>query len=298
MRTSILSLSCLCRFAAAVFVGAVAVGHGRAATLPFDAPLHTQADDDSPVVGTLPAGTSIKSLLREELAAAGLDSPPPGWIVIRSAGPFAGFVPNREVESDGTIKPGAEIRGQPLADAPLLLIVEAGDVATAREPIGDWSRATIHTDLIVFVNALPPGSRSEMTEVAPMATPEAVTDNPPAPNDELVIDTSAPAEETRKPAKTREPKVEPTPVETAGAPRTFVGYLMRTRRFLGRGPKYNYHLVDERGYRICFVDVSALLATSTIESFENRRISVYGPGITRPDVKDLIIRVQTLRLER
>jgi hypothetical protein len=87
-------------------------------------------------------------------------------------------------------------------------------------------------------------------------------------------------------------------VETTGAPRTFVGYLMRTRRFLGNGPKYDHQLVDESGRRIALLDLSSLRATSPIDTFENRRVSVYGPGLTRPDVQDLILRVQTLRLEK
>lgn len=281
-------------FSAAAFVGAVALGVCHAATLPVDASLHVQPDESSPVVGTLPAGTSVTSLMREDLAAVGLESPPPGWIALRSSGPFTGFVANRDVETDGTIKPGAQIRGQPLADAPLLLVVEAGDFATAREPVGDWSRATIHTDLFVYVNALPAGSRSQVADVAPAPTAAPADDMIATPPPSSAGKTRRPA----KPKKIREPEVEPTPVETESAPRTFVGYLMRTRRFFGRGPKYDYQLVDDRNRRITLLDVSALLATSPIESFENRRVSVFGPGIARPDVTDVIIRVQTLRLEQ
>jgi len=242
----------------------------------------------------------VTSLLRDELTAAGLDVPPPGWIAIRSSGPFAGFVRNREVGDQGHIRTGAEIRAQPLPDAPLLLIVEEGDNAIGSEPLGDWSRASIHTDLIVFVNALPPESRSQVATAS--VTP------PPADSDDLVIDPTPvdekPAkakkpkrEKKAKPAKEpKAPKVDPTPVETAGAPRTFEGYLLRTRRFLGRGPKYDYQLVDEANQRIALLDLSMLSSAAQLDALENRHVAVYGPGISRPDVKDLIIRVQTLRL--
>lgn len=293
MPSSFLLLLWLRRLVAVVFVGVFALGIGRAATLPFDAPLHIQPDSSSPIVGTLPAGTSITSMVREELAAAGLPQPPSGWIVIRSAGPFSGFVHNQDVAGDGTINPGAVIREQPLADAPKLLDVVEGDTAVAREPLGDWSRATIHTDLLVYVYSVPPVSRSQAA---------TMQDLPPEPSDPMV--SSAPPPSNRrvakpaKPKKVREPKVEPVPVETAGVPRTFVGYLMPTRRFLGRGPKYDFQLVEEDGRRIALLDFSTMGTMATIESFENRRVSVYGPGISRPDVTDLILRVQTLRLER
>lgn len=294
MRTSSLRIFSLRRFAAVACLGAVMSGVCPAATLSFDAPLHIQPNSNSPVIGTLPAGTSIPSLLRQELQAAGLQPPPPGWTVIRSAGPFQGFVRNADVNDDGTIKPGAEVRLQPLADAPLLLEVDPADDATASEPLGDWSRATIRTELFVYVNSVPPGSRSQGV-VAPANTMEGGSGT----DDELVLNdprVEARPQKPRKPKRTREPKVEPVPVETEGAPRTFVGYLLRTRRILGRGPKYDYQLVDENNDRIALLDVSALLATSPVASFENRRVSVYGPGLTRPDVKDVILRVQTLRL--
>jgi hypothetical protein len=200
MRTSIPSLPWLRHLAATVLVSAAAHALCTAATLPFDAPLHTQPDEGSPVVGTLPAGTSINSMLREDLAAAGLEPPPPGWIVLRSGGPFPGFVLNREVNSDGTIKPGAQIRGQPLTDAPLLLVVEDGDIATAREPLGDWSRASIQTELIVYINALPVASRPQAS-----AEPPALESEPAAVEidaaEELVIDTPPPAAATAEKPK-------------------------------------------------------------------------------------------------
>ncbi len=288
-------LTTLRRCSAAMLVLTGVALTGLAAPLTFDAPLHIQPDEKSPVVGTLPHGTSVTPLLREALGAAGLEAPPPGWIAIRSSGPFAGFVRNRDVEEGGSIKAGAEIRAQPLADAPLLLVVENGDQTNAREPIGDWSRATIRTDLIVFINALPPDSRGQVAEGPP----------PPIPTGLTTADTTTTSGKAAKPPKVKkpkkerqikEPKVAPVPVETAGAPRTFEGYLARTRHFLGMGPKYAYELVNENNGRIALLDVSALSNTAPIESFEGRHVSIYGPGIQRSDVKDLIIRVQTLRL--
>jgi hypothetical protein len=71
---------------------------------------------------------------------------------------------------------------------------------------------------------------------------------------------------------------------------------MRTRRILWAGPRLDHQLVDEYGRRIALLDLSALLITEPLERFENRAVTVFGP-VSRPeDVKDLVIRVETLRL--
>ena len=298
------TLSGLRRHATRVATGAallVSALVSSAATLSFDAALHIQPEEDAPVVGTVPAGTAIQSMLRPDLEAAGVATPPPGWIAIRHAGPFNGFVRNREVQEDGSVRPGAEIRAQPLPDAPLLLIVEEGDEAKASEPMGDWSRATIRTDLIVFVHAVPPVSRSLVPEAegepaADAATLDAEGDG--APETATAPDPEPKRERVRKPKRERaprEPKVDPTPVVTEATPRTFEGYLMRNRKLFGR-PKYDYQLVDESNKRIAFLDLSSLSSAAQLDALESRRVSVYGPGLSRPDVRDLIIRVETLRL--
>lgn len=289
---------------------------GAAATLSFNAPMHIQPDEAAPVVGTLPHGSSVRPLLREQLAAAGIDAPPAGWIAIRSSGPFTGFVRNADVAPDGTIRPGAEIRGQPLDDAPLLLVVEEGDRTEAREPIGDWSRATIRTDLIVFVNSLPPDARNappaaaappegsnEAKDAAPASggPPEDVSADAPAEptaeDAEPAEMPAAPPEMDEAPATPSSPApAEPEAVMTAGVPRTFEGYLMRNRRLFGR-PAYAYKLVDEDNRKIALLDFSALSRGEEVEAFENRRISIYGPSLQREDMPDeLIIRVERLRL--
>ena len=275
--------------AGSLVIGCI-ISAAHAASVSFNAPLHMKPTDDSPVVGEIPAGTSITSLRRDELAELGLEDPPVGWVAIRSSGPFTGFVRNRDVVNDGAVRPGSAIHVQPLPDAPLLLVTEEGDNVTASEPMGDWSRATLRTELIVFAYVLPPESRSQAAEVTEVpSSPENVTISA---NDAQPKGKSKPAKASRK----REPKPEPVVVETAGAPRTFEGYLMRTRRFLGRGPKYDYQLVDENNKRVALLDLSGLQATSPLDTFENRRVSIYGPGLSRPDVQDVIIRVQTLRL--
>lgn len=297
MSSSFTSILGLRRLSAVALALAAVAAVSPAASLSFDVTMYIQPNENAPVAGILTAGTSIKSLLRDELTAAGLDSPPSGWIAIRHSGPFTGFVENRSVQKDGTINTGAQIHTQPLADAPLLLVVEAGDRAVAREPVGDWSRATIRTDLVVFVNALPPASQRQEPDFTPLpVAPEPYVSAPPADAELSVQGKRAKPAQTLPPPK--ETKVEPAPVETNGAPRVFEGYLLRTRRFLGRGPKFAYQLVDENNQRIALLDVSSLMATSPLTSFEDRLVTVYGPAVTRPDVKDLIIRVQTLRLLR
>jgi hypothetical protein len=88
----------------------------------------------------------------------------------------------------------------------------------------------------------------------------------------------------------------PTRDATNAAPRVFQGYLKKTRRILGQGPRLDYQLVDENNKRIALLDMSSLLLTDPLDRIESRLVDVYGPGVNLDGVKDVVIRVETLRL--
>lgn len=269
---------------AALAAAALALSAG-AATLSFDATMHTAADSSSEVVGTLPAGSSITPILREELAAAGLAEPPPGWIALRHTVELEGYVRSRDVGKDSAMKPDSPLFAEASESSPVLAIVGPKDPVIPGDPVGRYLQASLRKEQIVYVNSVPPASRA-MTAVA--AAPAASS----TPEMKPLSSTTAPA-----PQAAPAPAQPPGPAVTA-APRTFEGYLMRTRRILGRGPKVDYQLVDENNRRIVLLDMSSLLVTEPIEFFEGRLVRVYGPGISQEGVTEALIRVENLRLAR
>lgn len=270
-------------FRAAVLAGAVCLASAAsAATLSFDATMHVSPDDQSETVGTLPAGSSVAPVLREDLAAAGLAEPPPGWIAIKHAINVEGFVRTRDIGKDLAMKPDSPIFAEAAEGSAVLAMVGPTDPVETGDPIGRFSKATLRKDQIVYVNSVPPGSRAMVGQQASLPS--------------TVSTPTAPAEPAVAPAQPGRPAAAPAAI--TAAPRTFEGYLMRTRRILGRGPKLDYQLVDEDNKRIALLDVSALLVTEPIEFFEGRLVRIYGPGVAMEGVTDAIIRVENLRLAR
>lgn len=290
--SSLLNLLAFRRAALAAFAGALAASAAPAATLTFEADLHLKPDDDSPIVGTLPAGTTVNALIREELAGEGIQSLPAGWVAIRFEGPLYGYALNRDIGKDFTVKPGAVVRAGREPDAPVFTMVTEGDRAEAIEPMGNTMKVVFRKPTLVYLNPVPPQSRGVGAEVdtvasQPAPTPTVATPMEPPPQ----VSQPAPA----KPARA-EPK-RPTPPQVVNAtPRTFQGYLTHTRRILGQGPKLDYQLLDERKRRIALLDLSRLLLTASLDSLEGKLVSVYGPGVSIDGVNDVVIRVENLRL--
>ncbi|HEX9781507.1 MAG TPA: hypothetical protein VGA56_02100 [Opitutaceae bacterium] len=261
------------------------------ATITSETKLHLKADPNSPVIATLPAGTSVHALMPDELKAEMLNNLPDGWIAIRHAGPVYGYAPNTAVGKNLFLKPGSIIRTDPSPTAMMITMVGEKDSAELIEVIGDWSKVLFTKSLVGFIHPA----------AAHVARQSSV--DPPVPAAPVPASAAAPVPAS---APALHPPAGPSssPVEAQestfidATPRVFQGYLMRTRRMLGVGPKLDYQLVDEAGRRIALLDLSALLITEPLERYENRNVSIFGPVSRRDDLKDMIIRVETLRLNQ
>jgi hypothetical protein len=265
------------RLLPAAFAFAALLPAARSATLTFDATLHLKADDKAAVVATLPAGTAVAPLVREELQAEGIGELPAGWIAVRFPGPTFGFVLDSEIRKDLTAKPGAIVRVSPSPDTEILTMVGEQDAVDLVEPAGAWAKVVVRRELLLFLNPVPPESRSQAVP-EPLLTPEQID--------------AAAGKTPPKPA----PVVVPSPADAT--PRLFQGYLMRTRRVLWTGPKLDYQLVDENNRRIALLDLSSLLVTEDLGSFEGRLVNVFGTGASLPEVSGVVIKVENLRLAR
>lgn len=253
----------------------------RAATLPTAVTLHLSPNAASPQVGTIAAGTSVSPLIRDELASEGLGVLPSGWLAMRSNGPFFGYVHNNEMGKDLTAKPGATIHAAPDSASTSIMTLDEGDRADAVDLAGDWTKVVFRKELVVFFNALPEASPMEEPNYAATAVAPAPVAQP-APKTGTIQQEAAAFEPIHNP--------------TSAAPRSFQGYLKKTRRILGQGPKLDYQLVDENNNRIALLDMSALLLTDPLDRLEGLLVNIYGPSVPMAEVKDPVIRVETLRI--
>ncbi|MFA5056702.1 MAG: SH3 domain-containing protein [Opitutaceae bacterium] len=257
-------------FPTAVLLLARAAAAGLAASLSA-APLmettaiHAQPDAASPAIGYLKAGT--------EPAAAANATAPGGWMAIELPGPHEGYVNNNDFSKSLDIHPGAAIRLQPKAGAPILTTMQEGDKVEITGLRSGWTQ-------IKLAKTIPGYIRIGGT---PSAPPPAVP--------------SIPAAATA-------PSAGPSPLvigngPAAALPRQFQGVFAETRRILLIGPRrdYGYQLNNLDGQRIAFLDVTRLLATDKMEPYLDRPVTVTGVLKQTPDGKNLVIEVETLELK-
>lgn len=259
---------------------AAAASTGLAATLNFDVHLHLKPEAGSAVVATLPAGSTLTALIREELSAEGIGQLPPGWVAIRHTGPVTGYGKNSEVGKDLALKVGSIVRSGPSESASMVTMIGEGDRAEVVQIGPDWSQVAFQRSMILFLN---PSRPAAVASATPQQQDYSAASAGVAP---------MPAPTEAAPASSASQTLE------EATPREFQGYLMRTRRAFGRGPRLDYQLVDENGRRIALLDVSRLLITEPLENYENRTVGVFGPVSQVPDGKDIVVRVETLSLTR
>lgn len=233
----------------------------HAQPLERDAAVYATPDPAAPVLGSLAKGTS------PELAAA---DAPDGWMAVLAPGPHEVYVRNSDVGKNLDIRPGSSLYVAPDTSAPVIGTMEKGDRAELKGLRGDWTLYSYEDALTGFIK---------------LATPVALATVPPA-------------GETGSGAITgvRTPTSDVTP---SGLPRFIEGRFAPTRGFIGFRHPYNFQLVDRKGSRIAYLDISRLLLTDKIENFENRIVIVYGTARKLEDHrrKGVVIDVESLHLK-
>jgi hypothetical protein len=254
-----------------------------AVTSLFSAPLtvatavHTQPDATSPAISVLKAGAD---------PVPAPNSPPnlpAGWVAIELAGPFEGYVENKDLNKGLDVKPGVSIRVAPKPDAGVLTVAEKDDKTTITGLRGKWTQISLEKKLLGYVHvggATPTPAAAASPAPAPMA---------PAP--------VAPAAHGSATAGQAAPMVNLGDGGGSALPRQFAGRFVSTRRaFTPRRP-YVYALNDDAGKRYAYLDVSKLLLTEQIEKYIDHHVVVFGGAKNSPDGKDIVIMVETLQLK-
>ncbi len=268
---------CLAALRVLTVLAAVAATRLSGAPLAGPAAVHTKPDANSPAITVLKAGTEPTASLS---APADL---PAGWIAVELAGPFEGYVENKDLTKALDVKPGTPIRLAPKADGAVLTIAEKGDKTTISGLKGKWTQLSLEKKLTGFVRV---GSDPALPAMAttPAAAPTGNTPAAPA-----AVTSTAPGQAA--------------PTSDAGdgggsvLPRQFAGHFVATRRAFAPRRPYDYALNDDAGKRYAYVDTSKLLLTEQIEKYVGKKVVVFGAAKPVPDTKEIVIMVETLRLQ-
>jgi len=231
--------------------------------------LQLRPDAGSAVIGTLAAGSTYTPLTIAELGDEGVSDPAHGWVGIRYSGPYFGFAENEAVAKDLVLRPASLVYALPNAESPVVHTVGENESVDVIEPAAGWVKVVFRNERVVFFN-------TQTAAVSQLA------------GDPRSTNVAAP-ESTERPTV-----VPPNPDETAA--QLIRGYLLEARPIWRTGHKFGYQLVDEDNQRLALLDFSALLQNEPIENFKSRLVEVYGARIEAPEIKDIVIRVETLRL--
>jgi hypothetical protein len=247
--------------AAAAVTGAAAL---NAATLSVATAVQSQPDAASAVIVVLPAGSEQPTPTDK----AGI--PPAGWIAVEVAGPFEGYVRNKDLSKQLDVIPGASILVAPKDGSGVLSVFEKGDKAEITGLHGSWTQVHLDKTLVGYIQVSPPAPAPAAAPAAPPVAPAAPAAAAPA----------APAGDGN-----------------AGLSRLYEGTLASTKSLLLPKRPYDWQIVDASGKRIAFVDLTKLLLTDQIENYAGHGVVVLGSLEPVQGSDDLVIRVVGLRLK-
>ncbi len=245
---------------------------------------YVKPDSSSAKLATLAAGTELKPVAGASSAA--------GWLAIELPGPHEVFVQNKEITKSLDVRPGAELRLEPSATAPVIATAVAGETLDITGLHGRWTKLRMNRVITGYIK-LPtsPLPQASVPVGARAAAPGAAAPGPvaPSPAAPVAYGTASPGQ----PATA----VSLSDSGASALPRSFEGRFVSTRSpFKPRRP-YDWALTDESGTRFAYLDVSRLLQTEQIEKYVDRFISVFGTAKPLANSKDFVITVESLQLK-
>jgi hypothetical protein len=277
-----------------------------ASPLTAPAPVYNQPDTGSTVINTLAVGVTPAYPAGESSVAL-----PAGWLAVELAGPHTTYVRDTDLNKQLDPKPGVAFRLEPKADGPILATMEKGDTVELTGQKGRWIQFQLNRPVIGYIQ---PGGGTAAAEVtsdksqvpaAPAAVPPATMT--PAPSAPAPAATAPASTATApRPAASAAPvaaAANPAPAATstdaiAPLPRSMKGIFASTRRAFAPRRPYDYQLNDDAGNRYTYLDVSKLVLTEQIEKYVGRSVIIYGLAEAVPSTKDIVIRVETLQLDK
>jgi hypothetical protein len=251
------------------------------ASLDQATPVHASASVEAAVIKVLPAGSPRPAPAPDVTA-------PAGWQAVLLPPPHDVFVENRSITKDLSVSRGASLRLQPEADAITLDTAEEEDELEITGLRGRWTQLRLNRPVVGYITAAP---AAPVVAPSPSPAPSRIASTPVA---------DSPAGRPAAPAATR-PSSSPPAAASVGPgldamPRTFEGTIVSTRAPLRPRRPFDYALEDRAGNRLAYLDFTRLMLTSPISDYVGRRVIVYGPARTSPEIQVLVIRVESLQL--
>ena len=241
----------------------------RASTLSESTAVQSQPDPLSAVIVVLKAGTEMPP------ASDKVGPPPAGWTAVDVAGPFEGYVKNKDLTKQLDVMPGATVYAAPKDAAVAITVFAKGDKAEITGLHGSWTQVRLDKTLVGYIQTEPAAPITSAPVAASAPAPAATVPSAPAPA----------------------PSTQASPGGSESLSRLFEGTLATTKSLLFPKRPYDWQLNDAAGKRIAYVDLSKLLLTDQIENYAGHGVMVLGALKQADDPKDIVIVAEALRLK-
>ncbi len=262
-----------------VFVATVAAV--TAAPLTSTTAVHIKPDEASPTITILRAGTEPVATLGSTMA-----STPAGWMAVELAGPFDGYVLERDLAKSLDVREGASIYLAPKNGAAVLTKMEKGDVSTITGLHGKWTQISLQKKITGYIRVSGQSGQAAPVTAAPLpASTPMVSPAPMTPVAYGVTTAGRPA-----------PMVNLGDGGSSTLPRLFQGKFVSTRSAFKPRRPYDWALDDDSGKRYAYLDMSKLLLTEQLDKYIDRHVVVYGAAKSTDGRKDIVIIVESLQL--
>jgi len=249
----------LCLSTAALLLAAALT----AAPLMETTAIQSQPDAAAPAIGYLKAGA-------EPVPAAAVAAPP-GWMAVEFAGPHEAYVSNNDFSKSLDVHPGAAVRLQPRADAPVLTTMQDGDKSEITGLRTGWTQIKLFKTVTGYIKTGGVGPATAAPVSAAPVLPPAAPAGQPAP----ILASSGVADPLA---------------------RSFQGTLVKASRILLVAPRrdFQYQLNNNDGQRIAFLDLNRVLSTDKVELIVGRPVMLSGVLRQSDNGRHLVIEVLSI----
>lgn len=228
-----------------------------------------------------------------------------GWMWGEFTDTFDVYIPDEDIGKDLEPVDGARLHLEPDPLGTVLARAGPNDRVEVTDSGPMWTARVIDKTVPVYYTRPPveterapePPARDPSAPTADSAAPVVTPATPSAREPEQIrlIDEVVRAEPRAAPPPERRAERERTDRVAVGIARPFEGTFREVRRTIFRPAPTRYEIVDRRGRRVAWVDLSDAILHQGVGEFLDREVTVHGTWEKATDRPEIVVRARNIR---
>lgn len=248
--------------------------------------LYSQPDRDSPVIGT----AIFTDELRHQSKPVSGTPAQEFWFSTERPTSVSGYVRNRDLGKDLSVKEGAPIRRTANPESDILFHWEKNYVADFGDVSGHFTQVSTERPVTIYYQALPPPASKPATPVAapaprpaPVAPPVPTSTGPKADGQPIAPPVTSYRLLTELP-------------EDPERNLYFVGTFRPYRSLIQLRRNYRFELMGSDNQRIAFVDMDKVTSAQTLNQYFHKKVLISGTLQKIAHTNDYLIQARLIRI--